>query len=111
MTAFDAAGQVVLVAPANVQWNSASAANVTVGTPGIAVAASGLVAGTSLVTVTETESGKSAQTTVTVTAGGGNGGGGSGTGEGIYVADPGTGRLVRIGDMSGAGWTTYRSPE
>jgi 6-phosphogluconolactonase (cycloisomerase 2 family) len=61
----DSAGNVVLVAPGNLQWNSATTANATVNASGLVT---GVAAGTSQITAQETEAGvTSAPDTVTVT--------------------------------------------
>lgn len=65
-TAFNAAGEVVLVSPALVQWSSASPASASVAPTGITTDASGIAAGTAQITATEAESGKSAATQLTV---------------------------------------------
>jgi outer membrane protein assembly factor BamB len=68
MTAYDAQDNVVLVAPGNVSWQSASQDKVTVNAAGLTT---GVAVGSSQVTVTESESSKSDSTTVTVASGNG----------------------------------------
>ena len=70
MTAFDAAGSIVL-APLTASFVSANTANVSETAGGDPATFQGLKVGTSLITVTETESGKTASTTATVSASGG----------------------------------------
>jgi hypothetical protein len=63
VTAKDVNGNIVLTAPANMQWSSSSgAASVAAGV------VTGLLPGTAVIGVTETESGKSASVTLTVAA-------------------------------------------
>ena len=63
MTAYDAAGDVVLTSPTTTQWKSGTPADATIGSTGVLT---GVLAGSSLITVTETESGVSGTTTATV---------------------------------------------
>jgi 6-phosphogluconolactonase (cycloisomerase 2 family) len=66
-TGKNALGQVVLIAPEKITWNSATTGAATIDINGLVT---GVAAGTSTITVTDTESGKSVQQTLTVVAAG-----------------------------------------